>query len=183
MHCPHFVLERQQVDYVVPSSDDMDLVQQILLFPLHIERRTPIRKWRDPDIRDEADNETVSLAFVHIVDFPVSNPCLVDSLLFSAVKGSVFLCIDTSNVDTQAQRLGERLAVLSCVYSVFVGHPHQVVRRPNSIVVDGVNILAIASYICVTYRSVGRSSVVSNASNAASNFAMISVEDVIVGVS
>ena len=41
----------------------------------------------------------------------------------------------------------------------------------------------IASYICVTYRSVRRSSVVSKASNAASNFAIMSVEDVIVGVS
>ena len=94
MHCLHFVLEQQKVDCVVPLADDLDLVQNILGCLLRVERRTPLRKWRDPDIRDNADDKTVSLAFGHVVDFPVGNPCLVNSLLFLDVKGSVFCCVD-----------------------------------------------------------------------------------------
>ena len=55
--------------------------------------------------------------------------------------------------------------------------PHQVVRRPNAIVADGVK------YLGDSVRLVGRLLVILKASNAASNFAMMSVEDVIVGVS
>ena len=87
-------MERQQVDYVVPRADNLDLVQQILGCPLRVERRTPFQKWRYTDIPNDADNKPVSLAFGYILDFPVSNPCLVDGLLFSDVKGSVFRCVD-----------------------------------------------------------------------------------------
>ena len=94
VHCPHFVLELQQVDCVVPRAEDLELVQQLLGCLLCVERRTPLRKWRDPYIRDDADDKPASLAFGQVVYFSVSNPCLVDGLLFSAVKGSVFRCVD-----------------------------------------------------------------------------------------
>ena len=97
MHCPHFVLEHQKVDCVVPLADDLELVQKILGCLLRVERRTQLRKWRDPDIRDNADNKTVSLDFSHVVDFPVVNPCLVESHLFwmSRVASFVVSISDT----------------------------------------------------------------------------------------
>ena len=54
---------------------------------------------------------------------------------------------------------------------------------PKAIVTDGVKNLGDVVIDFLTYKSVGRSSVVLKASNAASNFAMMSVEDVILGVS
>ena len=86
VHRPHFVLERQKVDCVVPRADYLELVQELLGFPLRIERRNPLRKWRDPDIRDDADNKTVGLSFGHVVDLPVGNSCLVYGHLFKAVN-------------------------------------------------------------------------------------------------
>ena len=56
VHRPHFVLERQQVNCVVPRVENLELVQQLLGFSLHVERRTPLRKWRYPDIRNDADD-------------------------------------------------------------------------------------------------------------------------------
>ena len=92
-------------------------------------------------------------------------------------KGSVFCCIDICSVDTRALQPEERFTILSCVCSVFVDQPHQGVRRPNAIVADGVK------YLGDSVRSVGRLLVILKASNAASNFSMMAVEDVIVGVS
>ena len=74
VHRPHFVLERQQVNCVVPRVENLELVQQLLGFSLHVERRTTLRKWRDPNIRNDVDDKTVSLAFGHIVDLTVTNP-------------------------------------------------------------------------------------------------------------
>ena len=93
VHRPHFVLERQQVNRVVPRAYDLELVQQLLGHALCVEYRTPLQKWRDTDVRDNADNKMVGLAFGHVVDFPLGNICLEDSLLLAAVQGRVFRCV------------------------------------------------------------------------------------------
>ena len=73
----------------------------------------------------------------------------MDSLLLSAVKGSVFRCINICSVDTRAIRPGERFAVLSCICSVFVVQLHQVVPRPNAVIADGVKDLGYSViYLC-----------------------------------
>ena len=61
MHHLYFIPERQQVDRVVPRAYDLDLVQQLLGHPLRVELRTPLRKWTDPDVHDDAGDKTVGV--------------------------------------------------------------------------------------------------------------------------
>ena len=61
---------------MVPWEYDLELVQQLLGHPLHLERRNPLLKWRDLDVRDDANDKTAGFDFGHVVDFPFGNPRL-----------------------------------------------------------------------------------------------------------
>ena len=145
MHRLHFFLERQQVDRAVPRAYKLELVQNLLGNPLCVERRNPLRNWRDPDVYDDTDNETVGLAFGRVVDFPVINLCLAYSLLLAAVQGRVFSFFGVRRINTWARRLGKILSVLGSVCGVVVDQPHHVVLGPNAVVTGGVKLLVVAS--------------------------------------